>query len=51
MLEWDSEKIADALKSKTVIEENNWIKTSLPELVEQISENYDVYGGINHLDG
>lgn len=51
MSEWDSEKIADALKNKTVIEEKNWIKTSLPALVEQISENYDIYGGINHLDG
>ena len=51
MSEWDSEKIADALKNKTVTEEKNWIKTSLPALVEQISENYDIYGGINHLDG
>jgi serine O-acetyltransferase len=51
MPEWDSEKIAEALKNKTVVEEKNWIKTSLPELIEQISENYEVYGGINHLDG
>jgi len=39
------------LKNKPVVEGRNWITESLPKLVEQISENYEVYGGINHLDG
>ena len=51
MLDWDPEKIAVALKDKQVIEEKKWLQKSLPKLVEQISENYDIYGGINHLDG
>jgi serine O-acetyltransferase len=51
MLQWDSEKIAEALKGKQLIAEKEWLEKSLPQLVEQISENYDVYGGINHLDG
>jgi cysteine synthase A len=49
--DWDPEKIAAILKNRTVVEEKNWIDQCLPNLVEQISENYEVYGGINHLDG
>jgi len=41
----------DVLKTKTVVDEKNWKKNSLPRLVDQISENYNIYGGINHLDG
>jgi len=36
---------------KPVIEEKNWIEKSLPKLVKKISKNYEIYGGINHLDG
>jgi serine O-acetyltransferase len=51
MLQWDAKKIAEALKGKQLINEKEWLEKSLAQLVEQISENYDVYGGINHLDG
>jgi serine O-acetyltransferase len=51
ILEWNPEKIALTLKNKPVIEDKNWIKNSLPKLSEKISENYEIYGGINHLDG
>jgi serine O-acetyltransferase len=51
MLRWDSEKIVMALKGKQVIDEKEWIEKRLPQLVGQIAENYDIYGGINHLDG
>jgi serine O-acetyltransferase len=51
ILEWNSEKIALTLKNKKVVEEKKWIEKNLPQLVEQISENYEIYGGINHLDG
>ena len=37
--------------NKPVIEEKKWIEKSLPKLVEKISQNYEIYGGINHLDG
>ena len=48
--DWNPEKIMEILKSKPEVEEKNWMK-GLPKLVEQISENYEIYGGINHLDG
>ena len=48
---WSAEKIIEALKGKDRFEEKNWMKESLPQLVDEISENYEVYGGINHLDG
>ena len=41
----------ETLENKPVIDEKNWIEKCLPTLVEQISENYNIYGGINHLDG
>ena len=49
--DWIPEKIKEILKNKSGIEEKNWIKESLPKLVNRISENYKTYGGINHLDG
>ena len=51
MPEWNPKTIREALKSKDVVDEKSWKQTSLPKLVKEISENYDVYGGINHLDG
>jgi serine O-acetyltransferase len=49
--EWNAEKIRAALKGIKVVDEKAWKKSSLPRLVKEISENYDVYGGINHIDG
>ncbi|MBN1784424.1 MAG: serine acetyltransferase [Candidatus Bathyarchaeota archaeon] len=37
--------------SKQLANEEKWLEIGLPDLVEQISENYETYGGINHLDG
>jgi serine O-acetyltransferase len=51
MVDWDPKKIALALKRKMVFEEKDWMKKSLPKLVKDISKNYEVYGGINHIDG
>lgn len=39
------------VKNKAVIGEEEWIEDELPKLVKRISENYELYGGINHLDG
>ena len=49
--DWDPEKMREILKNKSGIEEENWMKERLPKLVKKISENYEIYGGINHLDG
>jgi serine O-acetyltransferase len=45
------ERIEEIVKNKTVIGDKEWIEDELPKLVERVSENYEVYGGINHLDG
>lgn len=51
MLDWDPKKITLALKKKMVFEEKDWMEKSLPKLIKKISKNYEVYGGINHIDG
>ena len=30
---------------------DDWVEVDLPELVDKIIENYNVYGGINHIEG
>ncbi len=45
------ERVEEIVKNKAVIGEEEWIEDELPKLVKRISENYKVYGGINHLDG
>ena len=49
--DWNSEKIIETLKNNPIVEEKYWLQTSLVELVKKVSNNYEVYGGINHLDG
>ena len=34
-----------------MFEEKDWMEKSLPKLIKKISKNYEVYGGINHIDG
>ena len=48
---WNPEHLIEDIMSKQLANEAKWIETGLPALVEQISENYETYGGINHLDG
>lgn len=48
---WDSKKIALTLNNKLIVEEKTWMEKSLPKLIEKISNNYEIYGGINHIDG
>ena len=48
---WNPENLLKNLIHKTIIKKENWIEKGLPDLVEKISENYETYGGINHLDG
>jgi serine O-acetyltransferase len=47
---WDPDFLLELLQNQQV-EEINWIAEGLPALIEQIIENYDIYGGINHLEG
>lgn len=45
------ENLIEEIMSKQLATEEKWLEKGLPDLVEQISENYETYGGINHLDG
>jgi serine O-acetyltransferase len=47
---WDPDFLLELLQ-KQEVQEINWIAEGLPALIEQIMENYEVYGGINHLEG
>jgi serine O-acetyltransferase len=49
--DWNPENMLKNLMSKPVVDEEKWISEGLPDLVEKISENYETYGGMNHLDG
>jgi serine O-acetyltransferase len=50
-LVWNPEDILKNLMNKPIVNEEEWIENGLPELVEKISENYETYGGMNHLEG
>ena len=47
---WDPDFLLELLQ-KQEVQEINWIEEGLPTLIEQIMENYEDYGGINHLEG
>lgn len=48
--DWNPEKMIKNIMEKPIIEVENWIEIGLPDLVKKISNNYEIYGGINHLD-
>jgi len=45
------ENLIEEIMSKKLPNEEKWLEKGLIDLVELISENYETYGGINHLDG
>jgi serine O-acetyltransferase len=49
--DWTPENMIKDIMNKQIVNEENWLTQRLPELVEKISENYETYGGMNHLDG
>lgn len=48
---WNPEKMLTALLSGQEKLENNWVEKGLPKLVDGIIENYEAFGGMNHLEG
>ena len=48
--DWIPENLLKIMNNQIATEEK-WIEKGLPDLVKKISENYETYGGINHLDG
>ena len=50
--EWNAENMLKRIMNKQIDNnEEKWITEWLHDLVEKISENYETYGGMNHLDG
>jgi len=48
---WNPEKMVDALMKEQKGVDRNWIETGLPSLVGKIMDNYDAFGGMDHLEG
>jgi serine O-acetyltransferase len=48
---WNPEKMLDALFENQEKMEERWPKTGLPKLVDNIIENYETVGGMDHLEG
>lgn len=49
--DWTPERMLEMImKGKKIVKEN-WVDEGLPNLVDKIMENYERYGGIDHLDG
>jgi len=48
---WNPEKMLDALMKEKRGVDRNWSETGLPSLVEKIMDNYEAFGGMDHLEG
>ncbi len=48
---WSPEQMLEMITKGQETTKDNWVEEGLPKLVEEIMENYESYGGINHLEG
>ncbi|MEM2936133.1 MAG: serine O-acetyltransferase EpsC [Candidatus Bathyarchaeia archaeon] len=48
---WSPEQMLDMIMKGKETMEDKWVEEGLPKLVDEIMENYERYGGINHLEG
>lgn len=48
---WSTEKLVDTLLRNNVAVEENWVEAGLPKLVDEVMENYQTIGGMDHLEG
>jgi serine O-acetyltransferase len=48
---WSTEKLVDTLLRNNVTVEENWVEAGLPKLVDEVMENYQTIGGMDHLEG
>jgi serine O-acetyltransferase len=48
---WNPDQMLKALLTGQEKLENNWIGKGLPALVDTIIENYETFGGMDHLEG
>ncbi|MCW4006652.1 MAG: serine acetyltransferase [Candidatus Bathyarchaeota archaeon] len=48
---WNPDDMLEELMKCKQTPKEDWAQTSLPALVEDIAENYDTFGGMDHLEG
>jgi serine O-acetyltransferase len=48
---WNPEKMLNDLIAHKEKLENNWVETGLPNLVDDVIRNYEMFGGMDHLEG
>jgi serine O-acetyltransferase len=48
---WNPDKILDALMSNQDKVEEGWVEKGLPILVDEFLNNYEKFGGMDHLEG
>jgi len=48
---WSPEQMLEMIMKGQETLEDKWVEEGLPKLVDEIMENYERYGGINHLEG
>ncbi len=48
---WSPEQMLDMIVKGQETLEDNWVEGGLPKLVDEMMENYERHGGINHLEG
>jgi serine O-acetyltransferase len=48
---WNPDKMIEVLMKNHYQSEEHWIEEGLPNLVEKIVTNYNVFGGMDHLEG
>jgi serine O-acetyltransferase len=48
---WSPEKMVDELMKRQKGLDRKWSETKLPQLVDKIMNNYETFGGMDHLEG
>jgi serine O-acetyltransferase len=48
---WNPDRILDALMRNHDKVEQDWVEKGLPKLVDEMMANYEVFGGMDHLEG
>jgi serine O-acetyltransferase len=48
---WTPEQMLETILKGEELAEEDWVKDGLPKLLDNIMDNYEEYGGINHIEG
>jgi serine O-acetyltransferase len=48
---WTPEQMIETILKEEESGEEDWVEDGLPKLVEDIMDNYEEHGGINHIEG